>query len=877
MTKLQLTQTFTHNLNNGWRFRDERPAGSSPDTALPWLPAAVPGQVHIDLLNAGVISNPFERMVERSVQWVDDIDWVYETTFHLDNEPAQHTILAFEGLDTVADITLNEMDLAKTDNMFVAHEFPVGERLRHGPGEDGDNTLRVTFRSAHRVGAERIALWNETAPDKDRLDVNWYHWSGRSFIRKAQYAYGWDWGPELVSCGIWRPVKLIEMPVARLLDWRYDTEFGADGTAHVTFSIAVDRAPNAATTPINLTVSLPRAGNETDALDVPIPNSVTVVVPEGTGRVIASVQVTIEDAQLWWPNRHNPTGAAIHPTLYSVEFELGAPERIDFLTSKIGLRTIELIREPDADGKGESFKFRVNGHDIFVKGANWIPADSFQSRLEHDAGKLDCDDLADDRVYNLIWAACDAGCNMLRVWGGGIYESEHFYELCDEHGIMVWQDFAYACAYYPDTDVYADACRTEAIANVRRIRTHPCLALWCGNNENHMMYDTKWIPPPGRHIGEHLYHDVLPAVVAEEDPHTAYWPSSPYGGPDPQSQDYGDRHNWDVWHGVGDWTHYTEDTSRFCSEFGFASSCGLAAWDTCLEDSDRSPNSPAVRWHDKTRKGYETYLGLVNLHYPIAETLEDLVYYTQINQAAALKYGIEHYRRIKGRCWGTLFWQINDCWPVHSWAVIDSELQPKAAYYACRDFFASALLSFNRREDVVELHISNDALGPIEGKVSVALKTFCGEILAEQTFDAQVDANVSKLIGSISIESGRGMETGTYFTGTFAGVDDNEISRNILLLAEPKELALDQPNLGIEIDDHDADTLAISISASTFAGSVWLFLDPAEVLESPEFSNNFFHLEPGETRVVTMEKSLEVSTTEDLRELLRVRTLYGEE
>ncbi len=290
---------------------------------------------------------------------------------------------------------------------------------------------------------------------------------------------------------------------------------------------------------------------------------------------------------------------------------------------------------------------------------------------------------------------------MLRIWGGGLYETEEFYDLCDELGILVWQDFGFACSMYPDDkEWFVEQVRAEATAAVRRIRNHPCLALWCGGNENLELFQGRWDgkTQATKFFGDKLIHETLPAVLEAEDPKTPYWPNSPYGGDNATSEDYGDSHYWNVWHSKlpgsnGDWPNYLLSTSRFSSEFGFAAPCGYASWDKAASPDDRWPRSPVARWHDKTRKGYETYLNFIAMHYPAPQTFDDLIYYGQANQADALKCGIEHWRRLKGRCWGTLFWQFNDCWPVQSWSVIDSEGDPKAAYYASKRFYAPVLLS----------------------------------------------------------------------------------------------------------------------------------------------------------------------------------------
>jgi beta-mannosidase len=477
----------------------------------------------------------------------------------------------------------------------------------------------------------------------------------------------------------------------------------------------------------------------------------------------------------------------------------------------------------------------------------------------------------------LIQASADAGMNMLRIWGGGLYESEHFYNVCDELGILVWQDFPYACAYYPDRGEYAESAKAEAIAAVRRLRVHPSLAIWCGNNENDQMYHDGWGgKKPPRFLGEAIYHDILPAVVAAEDPQRPYWPSSPYGGDNPNAQPIGDCHDWNVWHGVGDWVHYPQNDARFLSEFGFASSCGLATWDACLAEMDREPNSLVVRWHDKTRKGYDTYMSYIRLHYPAPQTLTDLVYYSQINQADALKCGIEHWRRRKGHCWGTLFWQLNDCWPVQSWAVIDSEGEPKAAYYAAKRFYAPVLLSLRREGETVEAHLTNDLLRPIAGSVTFRIQTFEGETLLEETARAAVGANGSAKIESFSLEAAKGKEAGVYVYAEFIPDADTDApdAVNFLLLAEPKALRLPDPEVTVDVQPNDRESFLVTLKAKKFAPYVWLRLKgQREWIGKMEWSDNFFHLRPGDSQEVVLYTSSLLETPEEARTRLEVRTL----
>jgi len=828
--------TTTQTLSTGWRVREVPREGTPAHNQLPWLPAQVPGSVHLDLMRAGVIPDPLARMHERDVAWVDESDWVYETNFIVEGPPPACAFLKFHGLDTLAEIVLNDAVLGQTQDMLIPHEFPVGGKLNAG-----ENTLRVTFRSALRVGRERQAAWD--AGGSDTLPYHWDNWAERAFVRKAQYQYGWDWGPVLRGCGLWQPVELITVPVARLGDWKHSVEFREDGQAAVTVTAEVERAPGQEETPLTLSVSLEGA------------NPISLPVPSGAGRVGVTGAVIAASPRRWQPNGYGE--AALYGLTLTLSGDDGEADRQG---AKIGLRTMELVREPDADGQGEGFKFRVNDTDIYAKGANWIPDYAFPALI------------TPTRLRERITQARDAGFNMLRIWGGGFYESEEFYDLCDETGILVWQDFPYGCSYYPDTGEYADLARVEATVAVRRIRNHPSLALWCGNNENQMMFDGNWTGTrPPRLLGDPLYHEILPAVVAAEDPQTPYWPGSPWGGPagDCNSADFGDCHNWDVWHGRGDWVHYAENDSRFCSEFGFAASCGLGAWDECLAPSDRSPHSPAARWHDKTRKGYETYLGYIALHFPEAQSLEDLVYYSQINQAEALKFGVEHYRRRKGRCWGTLFWQLNDCWPAQSWAVIDSTGEPKAAYFACKKFYAPALLSLVRDGERVQAHLVSDLLTPLSGTLTVTLATVDGETLSEEAADVSVGANAAAQVASFSLSAATGREREVYVHARFTS-KDGTVAENILLLCEPKDLQRADPGLTLTVTEDD-DSLTVTVRAERFAPYVWLRRTDNGLRAG--LSDNFFHLRPGEARTLSVAKAAGLETVDDLRARLAARTL----
>ncbi|HVT76150.1 MAG TPA: glycoside hydrolase family 2 protein [Acidimicrobiales bacterium] len=752
-----------------------------------------------------MIPDPFTGMHERGVQWVDDAAWAYRCTFDVDGaalDGARH-VLRFEGLDTIATVLLNDATIGATDNMFVAHEFDVTDAVRAG-----DNTLEVRFESAERVGQQRLAALADATPAM----------SSRAMVRKAQYMWGWDWGPRLRGCGVWRPVSLVRVPTARITDWSWRAEFADDGSARVTVDVAVEGDAS------QIRVWLLGHGTHTNA---------TAPVVDGH----AAVTLSVSDPQRWW------CAGLGEPHLYDLTISVGDDD--DVRDDRIGLRQVELVQEPDA--AGASFFFRVNGVPIFAKGANWIPDDSFPART------------TPERVRRVLERARDCGMNMIRVWGGGLYESEEFYDACDELGLLVWQDFPFACAVYPDDDATVAAIVPEATAAVKRLRNHTSLALWCGNNENQWL---GWMGAYGKLDtlpGLRLYDDVLPAVVAEHDPGRAYWPSSPWGSDDnPSGDSDGDSHYWNVWHGEGDWRHYVKCRARFVSEFGFAAAPAEQTLRGALAPEHLGVDTPAMRWHDKTRKGYETYLGFIALHYPMPATLPELVYYSQLNQADAMRFGIEHFRRMRPHTMGTLVWQLNDCWPVQSWAWVDYALRPKAAWYAAKRFYAPLLLSLTDEDGCVGVHVVNDDVVARDGTVTLRVVDLDGTVLWQWSHDASIDPLASERIADIELPAAvRDAATHALVHATFADVEAS------LLLAEPKDLVLTAARVTASVDSD-----AITLTTDRLALSVMLWLDGVDAT----FSDNFFHLLPGEPRRVTVYPEADLSPDE-VAARLRWRTL----
>lgn len=648
-------------ISSGWSFAStawQKAPGYLACSKLDWLPAQVPGHVHLDLVRNGVIGNPFEAKHELGCQWVDQETWVYRVEFVATAAATvRHRRLRFAGLDTVCEVRLNGELIAEHDNMFVPLEVDVAGRLH-----DGSNSLEVTFLPATAVGERRRAEYFSS----EGLPSDLVRFEERAFVRKAAYMFGWDWGPRLVSAGVWQPVALLEYD-ARLLDVHVQQEHLPNGDVAVRCTSEVEGDGRV----VHFWRSAPGAPWR---------------------RLEDGELLTLTQPELWWPSgMGNPHLHQLVSLVVSRDFAADASldeceqHALDRRQSCIGLRTMKLIQEPDTWGR--SFRFEVNGCALWCVGANWIPDHSFPSQITR------------SRLRAQLERAADMNMNMLRVWGGGLFESEDFYDLCDELGILVWQDFPFACSYAPDNAAAVAVAVAEAEVAIRRLRNRASLVLWCGNNENLMMFQAKWddaTKHPPRCHGEKIWDVALPELLSRLDPVRPYLPTSPQS---PNAEDLanadssGDQHNWDVWHGRGDWVHYRESRARFASEYGFASAPSAAAWREAMPRVDLAQTDvrdPIARWHDKTKKGYETFLAFPPLHYAQSSSLEEWTYHSQLNQRDALCAAIEHYRS-SDFCAGSLIWQLNDCWPVQSWAVLDNTGTYKAAAFGLRRLYAPLL------------------------------------------------------------------------------------------------------------------------------------------------------------------------------------------
>jgi beta-mannosidase len=786
-------------LHHGWQLACPRwlvPPARLGCSRLDWLDASVPGHVHTDLLAAGVIADPFARLFELGCQWVDAESWTYRLKFSFTPDDAlPRRVLRFDGLDTVARVWLDGEKLAEHDNMFVPLELDVTERLTPGPHE-----LSVEFEPAAAVGRERRARYFAS----EGLKENVVRFDEGAFVRKAQYMYGWDWGPRLVSAGIWRPVTLLEH-AGRLVDVLVEQTHRDDGTVELRFWSEVEGA---------------------GAVEHEV---------EGVPGVFRDGDVVrLEEPALWWPTGFGPQ------TLLRVASRLvstGERSVLDERTLRIGLRRVRLVREPDR--YGESFELEVNGRRVYCFGANWIPDDSFPSRVSR----------AELRAR--LVKARELNMNMLRVWGGGLYESDDFYAACDELGLLVWQDFPYACSYYPEDPDSLKAARREARENVQRLRHHPSLVLWCGNNENRTMFESGWDDKtrhPPRYYGEKIFEGVLPQVLAELDPSRPYIPTSPWGGALANDGGTGDQHYWDVWHGRGDWKFYADSTARFASEFGFASAPGARAWAKIMPampaPGELSVHDANARWHDKTLKGLDTFVAFVELHYPAAKNLEEWTYFSQLNQRDALRFGIEHFRRSEF-CKGALVWQLNDCWPVQSWAVIDSEGDDKAAAFELRRLFAPALASVVITESEVTLVVVLDNATERLSQPAVleARSLLDGRVLARAAANVELSPGERRVAVELDVSEYEPRET--LVTASFAG------TTTCRLLSEPKDARFAAPDLRARLEPGGVELRSDAPVVDLF---VWDPTGAARVLDNfvtfPAGGERFLRLdgEPGALR-----------------------------
>ncbi len=817
-------------LSGSWQFRR---AGTDN-----WLPASVPGSVHTDLRAGDCIPDPFVGDNEQRVQWVAEADWEYRKTFSV--EPAllaeERLWLVCDGLDTLATLTLNGHLLGNTDNMFRQYRWDVRSLLNSADlsGQSMGNELVIAFASPVRFVAQKQAV--RALPGVPQAIP------GGSYLRKAPCQFGWDWGPQLPPIGIWKDIRLEAYSRARL-DEVHLRQIHSAGQVTVEARIVVERwheAPLVA----ELHVTAPD-GN----------------VLQGQAAVLdgqALIRIPIMQPQLWWPNGYGPQ------PLYQVDVAVRENERLlDQRTYQLGLRTLQLRQQDDPWGR--SFVFVVNGVPIFAKGSNWIPADSFPTRI------------TDQHLERLIGAAAETHQNMLRVWGGGFYEEERFYDLCDRYGILVWQDLIFSCSIYPlDDPAFLENVRVEVRQNLQRLRHRASLALWCGNNEMEWGWvDWGWNRPELQDLKaayDLFFHHTLPAWCAEDDPDHAYWPSSPSSGTPfetPNSQRQGDAHYWEVWHGRKPFTAYRDQYPRFMSEFGFQALPPLATIREFADEPDWNMTSYIMEQHQKNASGNALMVGQMLDTFRLPKDFPSLVYLSMVLQAEGIRYGVEHWRRHMERVAGTLYWQLNDCWPVASWSSLDYFGRWKALHYAARRFYAPVLLSIEDRPPEMKLHVTNDLREVWKGTIRWSLETLRGEVLMAGQEEVQAAALASTPVRSLNFASQVTPDNRRELVFVAElWQQEQRVGLQVATFVPTKHLALAEPVVTTTLRTEQGQ-LVVDLAAQSLARFVELSLEGEDVI----FSDNYFDLPAG--RVVTVSCPLPSGWTQtQASAALKTRSVY---
>lgn len=805
-----------------------------------WIRASVPGCVHTDLMSAGLIDDPFYGRNEKSIQWIGEKDWEYRKTFTISEADllVSNIWVVLEGVDTYADISVNGLPVGTTDNMFRTWRFDVSDKLKAG-----DNQLTIRFESVFRHDMPRyldapyrLMAW----PNNDQSDI----WLS-VYARKAGYHYGWDWGPRLITAGLHGSVY-----VESWNDWKIQSVF------FKTLSLDKPSAKTGKARTADMQADIEVLSDmECDAF---------ITISRGSQKVCGEKVVlkkglnsyelpfTIRNPHLWWSNG---LGKA-HMEEFTVRVD--ACGNTASLTDDIGIRTAEVIREDDDQGR--KMTVRLNGYDVFCKGANWIPIDNFPHMRERR-----------DYAY-LLESAALSNMNMIRVWGGGLYESEDFYELCDSLGIMVWQDMAFACGMFPSDSTYLSNVKEEIKDNVRRLRNHPSLVLWCGNNENEISYfEWGWnrtLTHDQRIDYEKglkkLFYDVIPSTVDAEDGTRYYHPTSPVTGHSGVPYSMGDAHMWSVW--KGGWVEEylkPHNIARFMSEYGFISYPDMFSMKKFIPEWDMYTGSPSMLAHhraydDTTRDpnySDNTICRYMNRYAWVPEKFEDYVYMTQWFQAEAVKVAMEAHRRAKPYCMGTLFWQLNDCWPVVSWSSIDYYGRWKALQYYSRRAYAPVLVSPYLAEDgTVSVKVVSDRIEEFNGTLETYVMGFDGNIIKQTDVRCYVNAEGTKDV--FRIESHE-LDGDTFLYVRL--VEGNTIvSENIFFNRYPDEYTRLKPNISIEAVKTD-DGIEMILSTDKLARCLYLYTDN----ENDIFEDNYIDLIPGFSRriFVKTDKDIEKFNT----------------
>jgi beta-mannosidase len=836
----------TQELSTNWRFRQ---VGKES-----WTPATVPGCVHTDLLAAGQIPDPLFRDNELKLQWIGKTDWEYETTFSVTPATLQRTNLelVFHGLDTYADVTLNDAAILHADNMFREWRVSVKPHLRLGA-----NQLRIRFRSPLNEVATLPTQYGfplYATNDEQAMAVVGDKGPPLSpYTRKAPYQYGWDWGPRFVTSGIWQPIQLEAWDAARITNLHVQQQTLSAQAAQLQLTIAYDGAPTSNQTSATLVVETQGPDGKSTGQE----QAVTLAA----GSHELTTKLRLDQPQRWFPAGYGAQA------LYTFTVRLVQNGQVlDSAHQRIGLRTLEVRRQPDQYGK--SFEFVVNGIPVFAKGANWIPADIFPTRV------------TPAKYRQLLQSAKDCHMNMVRVWGGGIYENDVFYDTCDELGLLVWQDFMFACSFYPGTPAFLDNVRQEATHQVRRLRHHPSVAIWVGNNENEVAWQDWNIPAiigPAHQKevwGDYLrlFNDVLPAVLREQDPSRLYWPSSPSANYEDLAsrQNNGDMHYWAVWAGTEPLSAYEKQVPRFMSEYGFQSFPELKSVQQYAQPADYDIASPIMRQHQRSQAGNPRLLEYLRRDFLEPKDFPSFLYVSQVLQAHAIKIAAEHLRRNRPRVMGSLYWQLNDCWGAASWSSIDYYGRWKALQYYAQRFYADVLVSPHEEGDNLRFYVVSDRTSAVPAKLHVRLLDFNGQVLFKQTQTLQIEPLTSKVYLDLPRTTllQRHNSKQVVMSCEVQALDGSTLSTNTHYFAPPKKIKLPKATITTSWKHLTDSTYQLTLASHQLARDVHLTLAEGDGF----FEDNYFDLLPGHTKTVTF-RSAGPASTEQLKQQLRLQSL----
>lgn len=776
-----------------------------------WIPAQVPGDIYSALLAQKKMEDPFFGDNEYQAKALMEEDYEYRTVFSVNLKAfgeCDEVLLRFDGIDTLADIYLNECYLGKADNMHRIWEFSVRDILRE------ENTLRVVIGSPLKFMEAAFQKYKNIGND-DTIE-------GFMHLRKAHYMSGWDWGSCLPNGGIFRPVSIFGIKKARL-DSVYIRQRHEKGNVWLLPEVDIERVSDATT-------------------ELEFEYEVTITAPDGQRTVYpgSPQEIKIENPMLWWPN-----GLGEQP-LYEMEVALKHTDTVlDTWKKRIGLRTLTMRREKDT--WGESFAHEINGYTVFAMGADYIPEDNLLQRTSKEKTKA------------LLTQCKIANFNCIRVWGGGYYPEDWFYDLCDELGLMVWQDFMFACSVYELTPDFEANIRQEMVDNVKRLRHHASLALWCGNNEMEMFVDQRcWVTKPTE-VRDYLfmYERIIPEILRQYDPDTFYWPASPSSGGSfdaPNDENRGDVHYWEVWHGNKPFSEYRKHFFRYASEFGFQAFPSTKTLETVIGDERQmNPFSYLMEKHQRNYGGNGKIAHYMQAAYRYPENFSDFVYASQLLQADGIRYGVEHYRRNRGRCMGAIYWQLNDCWPVISWSSIDYYGRWKALHYYAKRFFAPVMLSceeqswmtagadMNRQhfefEKSIRLNVTNETLINRKILVKYALRNAKAEILWEEEQWIEVGALSSVWLDKVQLPD---VDCFEEYVSYEAWEDGIRIGDGSVIFSYPKYFHYKDPKLRVRVEGDE-----IVVSAEAYAKSVEILNENEDMV----LEDNYFDLHAGERRI----------------------------